>query len=158
MNIRKSVMVAGLLCATLPALVFAQGFGMRLGRWQYDVTMSGGMDLSKLPPAARAQAEAAMKQTHTVTSCVTAADLKTMNVGGGDDDDEDCKVTSQKVTATTADMVRVCTGDTPRTETMHAELSTKEAIRMTISSTGGERPGQILMLGKWIGAECKGDE
>lgn len=158
MNIRRSVMVAGLLCAMAPALVLAQGFGMRLGRWQYTITMSGGMDLSKLPPAARAQAEAAMKQTHTTTSCVTAEDLKSMQIGSSDDEDEDCKVTSQKVTATTADMVRVCKGDNPRTETMHAELTTKEAVRMTITSTGGERPGQILMVGKWIGAECKANE
>lgn len=158
MVVRKALVAAGLTCALVPALVHAQGFGMRLGRWQYVVTMSGGMDLSKLPPAARAQAEAAMKQSHTVTSCVTAEDLKAMQIGGSDDDDEDCKVTSQKITATTADMTRVCTGDSPRTETMHAELSTKEAVRMTINSTGGDRPGQILMVGKWIGADCKKDE
>lgn len=157
MFVRKSLVAGVALCGVLPALAFAQGFEMRLGRWQYTVTMSGGMDLSKLPPAARAQAEAAMRQQHTITSCVTADDLEKMQIGG-DDEDDDCKVTSQKITATTADVVRVCTGDDPRTDSLHAELSTKESIRMTINSTGGDRPGQVLMVGKWIGAECKADE
>lgn len=157
MDARRIAVVAALVGAAMPSLLLAQGFGMRLGRWQYTVTMSGGMDLSKLPPAARAQAEAAMKQAYTVTACVTADDLKRMQIGA-DEDDEDCKVTSQKITATTADMVRVCTGDNPRTDTVHAELTTKEALRMTVTSTGGDRPGQVLMMGKWIGAECKGDE
>lgn len=138
----------------------AQSFDLKLGQW--DFTMSGmpvtAGDLSKMPPAARAQIEARMKQPMSYESCVTAKDLKDLNLGKQDDDDDDaCKVTSRKMTATTADVVRACTGDRPRTETVHFEAPTRESIRGTIKveSTGG--PASVTLAGKWLGATCKED-
>jgi hypothetical protein len=141
----------------LVATVSAQSFDLKLGQWEY--TISGiqipADMLAKMPAAARARAEQMMKQGQTSRSCLTAADLKELNLAGTDDDD--CKVTSRKVTATAADITVKCGGDEPRTQTMHYEALSRESVRGTITRTGGSGPTDITMAGKWIGAQCKED-
>ena len=146
-----------MFCALVAAVAvtYAQSFDLRLGQWEYTI---GGMqippaDLAQLPPAARAQAEAMMKQAATNRSCLTAEDLKELNLSKTDD--EDCKVTSKKVTATTADITMTCTGGGPRTQTMHYEALSRESMRGTIKTTGGNGPSDLTITGKWIGAVCK---
>lgn len=138
----------------------AQSFELKPGQWEF--TMSGmpvtGADLSKLPPNVRAQIEARMKQPSIYKSCVTPKDLKDLNLGKQDDDDDDaCKVTSKTMTATTADVVRTCTGDRPRTESVHFEAPTRESLRGTIKVASAGGPASVTLSGKWIGAVCKED-
>jgi Protein of unknown function (DUF3617) len=110
-------------------------------------------DLAQLPPAARAQAEATMKRAATNRNCLTAEDLRELNLSKTDD--EDCKVTSKKVTGTTADITMTCTGDKPRTQTMHDEMLSRESMRGTIKTTSASGPSDLTITGKWIGAVCK---
>jgi hypothetical protein len=145
-----ALVVAALVVAALGAGLSAQGFELRLGQWEYtmNITMPPEM-LAKLPPAARAQ----IQQPQTNRSCLTAQDLKEMNLGVSDD--EDCKVTSKKITGSAADITMTCTGDRPRTQSMHVEAVSRESMRGTMKMTGGDGPSEVGITGKWIGAACK---
>lgn len=145
----------------LAGYAYAQGFNLKTGQWQF--TMSGLPlalgDLSKLPPQIRAQAEAQMKQSTTYLSCVTPDDLKEMKLGKRDDDDDDrCKETSRKITATTADIVQQCSGAQKRTDTIHFEAPTPETVTMTMNSVSDRGPATMTVTGKWLGAACKRDD
>src|SRR5436190_5852793 len=101
------------------AALSAQAFDLRLGQWEYTV---GDMKmapeaLTKMPPSARAAMEKMMKQPQKNRSCLTAEDLKELNLAKSDD--EDCKVTAKKITGSVADFTTTCTGDNPHTQTMH---------------------------------------
>ena len=151
---RTRLLLAALV-ATATALVSAQAFDLRLGQWEYTV---GGMKLppellAQLPPAARAQAEQAMKQAGNNRSCLTAQDLRDMSLGKNDD--EDCKMTSKKITGNVADIVITCTGDEPRTQTIHWEALSRESVRGTIKVKGGNGPSEMTISGKWVAAACK---
>jgi hypothetical protein len=136
--------------AAIGAVLSAQAFDLRLGQWEYTMNIKMSPEaLAKLPPAARAT----LQQPQTSRSCLTAQDLKEMNLGVSDDDD--CKVTSKKITGTVADVTMSCTGDRPRTQTMHLEAVSRESIRATIKSTGGDGPSEVATVGKWVAAACK---
>jgi hypothetical protein len=104
----------------------------------------------------RAQIEAEMRKPRVLTSCVTAEDIKSVNLGKMDDsDDEECKVLTSKVAPTSADITRECAGDQPRTETSHVEAPTPQSLRANISSKGAAGITTITMTGKWVAAQCK---
>jgi hypothetical protein len=152
MRIRLLVPV---LVAAVTAVLSAQAFDLRLGQWEYSIS---GMKLppellAQLPPEARAQAEQAMRQAGNNRSCLTAQDLKDLNLGKNDD--EDCKVTSKKLTGNAADIVITCTGDEPRTQTIHYEALSRESVRGTIKVKGGSGPSEMAITGKWVAAACK---
>ena len=141
--------------AALAVGVSAQSFDLRLGQWEYTVS---GMKfppqmLAKLPAASRAQAEEMMKRPSTHRSCLTAEDLKDLNLAKSDDDE--CKVTAKKITGTVADVTMTCTGDSPRTQTIHYEALSRESFRGTMKSTGGDGPSEMSIAGKWVAAACK---
>ena len=142
--------------AATTALLYAQSFDVKVGQWEY--TLSGmkiaEAELAKMPPAIRAQIEASMKNGTTNRSCLTAKDLQELNLGNTD---ESCKVTSRKITPTTADIVMTCGGNDPRTQTMHFEALSRESVRGTIKSTGGDGTTEMTITGRWLAAECKGD-
>jgi hypothetical protein len=147
--------------AIAAASAYAQSFDLRVGQW--DFTMSGITgslgDLSKLPPQARAQVEAQMRKGMNYKSCLTAQDLKDLNIGKPDeDDDEACTVTSRKVTVKTADITRQCTGERKRTETMHFEAASRESLKATINTVSAVGPATVTVTGKWIGATCTEDD
>ena len=152
-----SIALAIFVFAATAALLHAQSFDVKVGQWEY--TLSGmkiaEAELAKMPPAIRAQIEASMKNNTTNRSCLTAKDLRELNLANTDD--EGCKVTSRKITATTADIAMTCGGNDPRTQTMHFEALSRESVRGTIKSTGGAGTTEMTITGKWLAAECKGD-
>jgi hypothetical protein len=108
-----------------------------------------------VPPEMRAQLEAALSKPQTYTSCITAEDLKNINLGRkGDDDDEDCKIVTSNVTATVAEVTRQCAGDEPRTETARFEAPTPQTLKGTITSKSKSGSSTMTLAGKWVAAKC----
>ena len=145
-----------LLALALGGTLLAQGFNVRTGTWEFTMTIQGALPMEGVPPAMRAQLEAELRKPKTYTSCVTAEDLKTLNLGKADDDnDSDCKTVSSKVTATTGDVVRQCTGDEARTDTVHYEASSPQTMKATVSSKRAKGTTTMAIAGKWVSAQCK---
>jgi hypothetical protein len=145
-------LVGGLAIGTI---LYAQGFNARTGTWEFTVVIKGGMPMEGVPPAVAAQIQASLAKPQTSTSCLTAADLKNLNLGRMDDsDDEDCKILSAKVTPTVADITRECTGDDPYTETAHFEAPTPQTVRGDISRKTAKGTMTMTMTGKWVAAAC----
>ena len=92
-----------------------------------------------------------------MTSCLTDEDLKNLRLGrtGDDRDDEDCKVLTSKVTATTADFTRQCEGDEARTETVHFDIPAPQTLKGTVAQKRAGGTMTIAMAGKWMAASCK---
>jgi hypothetical protein len=153
---RTAVVVAGALLGGAAALP-AQTLGVKTGQWSWTVTMTGvPQPPPSVPPDVAAKIREEAQKPHTVLACISAEDLRNLNLGRVDEDD-DCKVTSRKITATTADFVRTCAGDEPRTETVRIEATSPESMRVTAIRTAGTGPSGITMTGKWVGATCKED-
>jgi hypothetical protein len=137
------------------AALFAQGFNARTGTWEFTMTMQGAMPMEGVPPEVRAQFEAEMRKPKVYKSCVTADDLKSLKLGKtSDSDDDDCKVVTSKITATSGDIVRQCTGDMPRTETAHYEAPTPQTLKANISSKSATGTTTMIVAGKWVAARC----
>ena len=146
----RLLVAVALLSATVA--LSAQAFDLKLGQWEYTIS---GMKmppelLAKMPPAAKAQMELMMKQPQTNRSCLTAEDLKNINLGKTDDDD--CMVTSKKITGSVADVTMKCKN---RTQTMHFEALSRESVRGTMKMTGADGPSEVTVAGKWVAAACK---
>lgn len=147
---RSRVFVPALVLAAMTAVLSAQAFDLKLGQWEYTINIKMPPEmLAKLPPSARAQ----MQQPQTNRSCLTAQDLKDLSLAKSDDDD--CTVTSKKITGNVADVTMTCTGDEPHTQTMHYEALSRESMRGTIRMTGANRPSEMAITGKWITTACK---
>ena len=145
MRIRFLLPVLALVAAT--TILSAQAFDLKLGQWEYAITMKMPPEaLAKLPPATRAM----MQQPQTNRSCLTAEDLKELNLGKNDDDE--CTVTSKKITGNAADVVVKCDNGT---RTIHYEALSRESVRGTLKATGGDGPSEMTITGKWIAAACK---
>jgi len=148
--------LAVLTVSVFAVALFAQGFNARTGTWEFTMTMQGAMPMEGVPPAMRAQIEAEMRKPKVFKSCVTAEDLKSLKLGKtNDSDDDDCKVVTSKITATSGDVVRQCTGDMPRTETAHYEAPTPQTMKANISSKSATGTMTVDVAGKWIAAACK---
>ena len=137
------------------AALSAQAFDLRLGQWEYTIS---GMKmapeaLAKMPPSARAAMEQMAQHPQTNRSCLTAQDLKELNLAKSDD--EDCKVTAKKITGSVADVTTTCTGDNPHTQTMHFDALSRESVRGTMKITGGNMASEMTITGKWVAAACK---
>ena len=143
---RIRLLLAALVAAALTALVSAQSFDLRLGQWEYTINMKMPPEvLAQIPAAARAQFE----RPQTNRSCLTARDLKDLNLGRTEDD---CKVTSKRITGNVADIVMQCDG---RPQTLRYEALSPESMRGTIKSTGSDGPSEMTITGKWISTACK---
>jgi hypothetical protein len=137
------------------ALLFAQGFNVRTGTWQFTITMKGDMPLEGVPPEMQAQIRAQLSKPQVTTSCITAEDLKQLRLGRSDDGDEEtCKVLSSRLTATTADFTRECTGDEAYTETVHFEAASPQVLTGNIVRKTAGGTMSIAMAGKWAAAQC----
>ena len=147
---RSTVAAASVAALATGAVLLAQGFSLRTGSWSFTMTMQG-MSLQGLPPDVQAE----LKKPQTFTSCVTAEDLKDLNIGRPpDSDDEDCKTISSKVTATVADLTRQCSGDNAGTETLHFDAATPQTLKGTIVKKTAAGTTTIALNGKWVGAKC----
>ena len=143
---RTRLLLATFAAAAVTAVLSAQSFDLRLGQWEHSITMKMPAEmLANLPPAARAQFE----RPQTNRSCLTAQDLKDLNLGRND---EGCKVVSKKITGNTADIVMKCESGT---QTLHYEALSPESMRGTLKMQGGDGPSEMTITGKWIAAACR---
>jgi hypothetical protein len=159
MKLACSSVLAVFMVLGTTARAQAPAFDVRVGQWEMTIGGMAGQipGLEALPPEQRAKVEAEMRKPHTDTNCITADDLKDLNLGKMDDDD-DCKVVSKNITRTTADFTRQCTGDEKRTDVAHIEAVSRESIRMSIKSTGDQGAMTINLTGKWLGPTCQKDQ
>ena len=144
MRIRLPLAALGM--AALTAVLSAQSFNPKLGQWEYTINMKMPPEvLAGIPAAAREQ----FLRPQTTRSCLTAQDLNDLRLGRTE---ENCQVTSKKITGNAADIVMKCDG---RTQTMHYEALSPESMRGTIKTNGGEGPSEMTLTGKWIAAACR---
>jgi hypothetical protein len=148
-------MLMGIATISLGATLVAQGFNLMTGRWQLTLRVDGTVPTAGGPPESRAQTEVQVKKPRTFTRCVTADDVKTLNLVSVDDSDEkDCRIVKSTITSTVADITRACAGEEPHTETAHFEAATPQTLRATITSTRGLDTLKTSITGKWIAANC----
>ena len=146
----RSRLLVPVMVVAVAAALSAQSFDLRLGQWEYTITFKMTPEmLAQIPAAARAE----FQRPQTNRTCLTAEDMKDLNLAKNDDDD--CKVTSKKITGNVADITTTCTGDEPRTQTMHYEALSRESMRGTINMKGGNGPSEMTITGKWVAAACK---
>ena len=144
---RSRLLFPAVALAAMSVMLSAQALDLRLGQWEYTINLKMPTEaLAQLPPAARAQ----FQQPQTNKGCLTAEDLKELNLAKTDDDD--CKVTSKKISGSVADIVMKCDD---RTQTVHYEALSRESMRGTVKNTGGDGPSEIAISGKWVAAACK---
>lgn len=144
------------ICLVAVATLVAQGFDLRTGAWSITMTIDGAMPMDGLPPAARANLEAQLKEPQTFTSCVTPADLKDLSLGKPDErDDDECSVVSIKSTGKVADVTRKCAGDEPSTSTSHFEAPTPETLRGAVSRKSARGTMTVNLSGKWVAETCE---
>jgi hypothetical protein len=147
--------IAALAIGVSVGTLLAQGFNVRTGTWQYTITIKSSMPMEGIPPEVQKQLLADLSKPQTTTGCLTPDDLKQLNLGRTDDnDDEDCKVLSSTFTPATADVVRECAGDDPYTETAHFEASSPQALTGSISRKSAKGAMNMTMAGKWVAAAC----
>jgi hypothetical protein len=139
------------LAVVASVALLAQGFNARIGQWEFTMTMAGAMPMPGIPPEVQAE----MRKPQVYKSCVTAEDLKSLKLGKTKDDDDDCKVVTSKITATSGDVVRECKGDMPRTETAHYEAPTPQTMKVHIVSKSAAGTMTMDVAGKWIAAACR---
>jgi hypothetical protein len=155
-RMKTHVCVLAATVALSAGILVAQGFNLRTGTWQFTITMKGAMPMEGIPPEVQAQIAAQLSKPQITTSCVTTEDLKQLNLGRTDDsDNEDCKLHASKITPTSADITRECTGDEAYTETAHFEAPTPQSLHANISRKTAEGTMSITMAGKWVAAQCK---
>ena len=142
---RIRLLFAALVTTAATAAVSAQSFNPKLGQWEYTINMKMPPEvLAGIPAAAREQ----FLRPQTTRSCLTAQDLSDLRLGRTE---ESCQVVSKKITGNAADIVMKCRGGT---QTMHYEVLSPESIRGTITTSGGEGPGEMTIAGKWVAAAC----
>jgi hypothetical protein len=153
-RIRRTGIALGVAAVVVAALAYAENIRLRTGQWDFTLT---GLDSAFAgaggpPPQARAQ----LAKPLQYKSCITDKDLAQLKLGAPDDDDEDedCKVTSSKVTAQAADITRTCSGERARTEKMHVDALSPESLTATIDMTSARGAAHLTIVGKWIGTTC----
>jgi Protein of unknown function (DUF3617) len=149
--IRRLAIAVGSAAFAIATVVFAQTLQLRTGEWDFTMTgLSSALGAANLTPQARARLE----QPQRYKSCITQEDLAELNLGPAEDEDEDCQVTSHKVSGKTADITRTCHGDQERTQQMHIEATSNETLHATIEMTSARGTARLALDGKWISAMC----
>jgi hypothetical protein len=76
---RHRLLLAALVATmvTTAVALSAQSFDLKLGQWEYSITMKMSAETLANPPAARAQFE----RPQTNRSCLSAQDLQDLNLG-----------------------------------------------------------------------------
>lgn len=157
--------VAVSLSLSVIAIAQTPALDVKMGLWEMTSTTSLGgelpnLDLSKLPPAQRAQMEAALKAAtggHVTNICMTREKFNKSNFMA-DDEDGKCKHTITTNTHTTLDVSSVCTGERSRTEQMHLDAVSPTSVAGTVKGTNTEKGKtmtvNMTMTGKWLSADC----
>jgi hypothetical protein len=152
-----------------PAAFGAELPNVKLGLWEmtWSVQTSGEVpmpDMSKLPLAQRAIAEAAMKAAmanmnapHSFKTCLGEDQLKK---GSSFDFEKDksCTTTVLKSTANELHVQQVCTGKRPRTVSIDYKAKTPESVSGVshVELNLGNKPitADGKMTGAWLGEDC----
>ena len=151
---RMSLVLLSSLSAA--AVLKAQGPNLRTGTWEYTMTVDGAIPMDGIPENMRASMEAEFRKPQVFKSCLTAEDVKNLRLGKTDDaDEDDCKVTSSRLTATGGDVTRECTGDRPRTETTHLEAAAPQTLHAVITSKSAKGTTTTTLNGRWLAAQCR---
>ena len=157
MQHRRPVLAALLGAAVLAgSYAYAQQhLDLRVGQWSFTMTGMGGLaaGATQLPPEVRAKLEEIARQPMTYPACLTEKDLEQLNLSPPDDD-ENCEVTSRKLTGKTLEMTRTCKGPKPHDETIRVEALSPESLKATVTGTSSLGPINLTLTGKWIGATC----
>jgi hypothetical protein len=153
--------VAASLSLSVIAIAQAPALDVKMGLWEISSTTSLGgqlpdLDLSKVPPAQRAQMEAALKAAtgaHVTNTCMTREKFNKSNFMG--DDDPGCKQTISTNTRTSLDASFVCKD---RTGQMHIDASSPTSFTGSVKGTNTEKGKtmtmNMTMIGKWLSADC----
>jgi len=163
-----SIASIGWLCLGLPALA-AELPNIKLGLWEmtWSVQTSGqlpAIDLSKLPAAQKAIAQAAMKSAmagmgapHAFKTCLGEEELK-KGASFNFDKDPSCTTTVLKSTATEMQVKQVCTGKRPRTVSIDYKAASPEAVsgisHVEMSPGGKAIVADGKMSGTWLADDC----
>ena len=179
MTTNAVVKLAIVFCA-LSATATAQTLNAKPGLWEItstpetkgappipaDAKARMEKELAKMPPAQRAQMEAAIKSSleepvaPTVTkSCITKEDLTQPFAMAGMKPDDVCKRTVVKFTPTMQEIRLDCTAKTGKsTGTAQFVMVTPEhwngTVDGSISDANGTYNVKMKMNGKWMGAAC----
>jgi hypothetical protein len=135
----------------------AQSLDVRPGMWEVTATINGAMPLQGVPPEMRAQVEAQLARPQVSRSCISADDIKRLDLGQMEDKDGSCRIVSSKMTSTSADMTRQCTDDGGYTDTAHFEAPTPQTMSATVERKGATGAMTIKMTARWMSAECTKD-
>jgi uncharacterized protein DUF3617 len=166
---RVSMVAGSALIALSAAAAYAQApaLDVRMGLWEVtNVSTLGGqmpqMDLSKVPPEQRARIEQSMKammgsHTHVVKSCITKEKFEKSAFL----DDQQGRNCTQKITTNTRstfEAALTCAGEHPMTGQMHLDAVSPTAVKGAIKSTSTEDGRtmniDMVLTGKWLGADC----
>lgn len=149
-------------CSALPAR--AQTLNLKTGGWQSSYKVEGQMQrlpesIEKMPPAQRAQMEAAMRDIQkgrTYKVCLTKQDLADM--ARDPDGDETCKHSNVKRSASVYEADMSCPEGRSGHVRLEALSSEKVAGVMTQKMSGRSGQGQLRMefSARWASASCKG--
>jgi len=171
MNTRHRWLAAVAASLSLSVIAIAQtpALDVKMGLWEITSSTSIGgelpdFDLSKVPPAQRAQMEAALKAaagSHVTNTCMTREKFNKSNFMA-DDEGGKCKHTITTNTRTTLDVSSVCTGERSRTEQMHLDALSPTSVTGTVKGTNTEKGKTMTvdmkMTGKWLSADCGKDK
>jgi len=167
--------VTGVLAAAISAgsTAVAQGpmLNVKLGLWEVTSTsQTAGMpqmpqiDLSSLPPEARARAEAAMKAREAMQGtpqtqkyCLTKEKLE-KDLFQDKEMDASCKRTTIENSATVKAYKIECTGEHKMSGDMRFEATSPAAvkglIKMNIDAQGHAMTVNSNFMAKWVGDAC----
>jgi hypothetical protein len=170
-----AVWLAG--CAIDPALAQAPAVDVKTGLWEMSITRSmAGVPqapavqippevLARMPPAQRAQVEAAMRGSPGRSNgnmvrrvCITREALQ-KGPALGRESRPSCRRTMRTQSKTIWDMQEVCTEE-GRQETVrvHYEAPKPDTINATVDVTASKDGRQIsmkqVMNGRWLSADC----
>jgi hypothetical protein len=163
-----SIAATVLLGFGLPTLA-AELPNIKLGLWEmtWSVQTSGQLpkiDMSKLPPAQQAMAQAAMKAAmanmggpHTLKTCLGEEQLK-KGASFNFDKDPSCTTTVLKSSPSEMQVKQVCTGKRPRTVSIDYKAATPESVsgvsHIDTNMGGNAMTADGKMSGKWLADDC----
>lgn len=159
------LLTLAIAAAALIPLAHADGFDIKTGAWTVTVrTAMSGMPIPKaaldrMPPEQRAKMEAVMAarardvKPHTLTTCVTKADLDRGQLMKPENANCTRKLIAQ--TARRYEVDETCAGEEPSKTHGKFEATSAESYTGSVDRTQGEGKVYIEMSGRWLSATCK---
>jgi hypothetical protein len=169
--------IAALIAAALGVsftapVASAQKIDVKLGLWEVTTTTeTNGMppmpaiDMSKMPPEARARIEAAMKarqakgpRTQTHRNCLTQEKLDKDLFKDENEQDATCKRTVVSRTSTSQDIKIECSGRMKMTGEARFTATSRESVNGSFKIMSGDGANNMTInstiSAKWLGPAC----